>query len=136
MRETLQVLDRRDLLRRQREELLQRLQGDLMCFWETETVRPLKPSVLDEVARTLYVAGTLWQVVPQLFRDLRTALSPELRRAIPSASAASSASAPGSAATATAIRSSRRKSRGRRSSCSAATPCGGTWKPAATWKSA
>ncbi len=51
-----------------------------MCFWETETVRPRKPSVLDEVARTLYVAGTLWEVVPQLFRDLRTALSPELRR--------------------------------------------------------
>ena len=74
MRETLQALDRRDLLRRQREDLLQRLQADLMCFWETETVRPLKPSVLDEVARTLYVAGTLWQVVPQLFRDLRTAL--------------------------------------------------------------
>ena len=74
MSESLQALDRRDLLRRQREELLQRLQGDLMCFWETETVRPLKPSVLDEVSRTLYVAGTLWQVVPQLFRDLRTAL--------------------------------------------------------------
>ena len=53
---------------------LLRLQGDLMCFWETETVRPLKPSVLDEVSRNLYVAGTLWQVVPQLFRDLRTGL--------------------------------------------------------------
>ena len=74
MRESLQEFDRRDLLRRQREDLLLRLQGDLMCFWETETVRPLKPSVLDEVARTLYIAGTLWQVVPQLFRDLRTAL--------------------------------------------------------------
>ena len=74
MRETLQAFDRRVLLRRQREDLLQRLQADLMCFWETETVRPRKPSVLDEVARTLYVAGTLWEVVPQLFRDLRTAL--------------------------------------------------------------
>jgi phosphoenolpyruvate carboxylase len=75
MGETLQSFDRRDLLRRQREELLQRLQGDLMCFWETETVRPLRPSVLEEVGRNLYVAGTLWQVVPQLFRDLRTALA-------------------------------------------------------------
>ena len=74
MRETLQALDRRDVLRRQRDDLA-RLQVDLMCFWETETVRPLKPSVLDEVSRTLYVAGTIWQVVPQLFRDLRTALS-------------------------------------------------------------
>jgi phosphoenolpyruvate carboxylase len=74
MRETLQVLDRRDLLRRQREDLLERLQVDLMCFWETETVRPLKPSVLEEVTRNLHVAGTLWQVVPQLFHDLRTAL--------------------------------------------------------------
>jgi phosphoenolpyruvate carboxylase len=75
MRDALQALDRRDLLRRQREDLMHRLQGDLMCFWETETVRPLKPSVLDEVARNLYVAGTLWQVVPQLFRDLRTGLA-------------------------------------------------------------
>ena len=75
MRETLQALDRRDVLRRQRDELLERLQVDLMCFWETETVRPLKPSVLDEVSRTLYVAGTIWQVVPQLFRDLRTGLT-------------------------------------------------------------
>ena len=74
MRESLQMLDRRDLLRRQREEALKRLQADLTCFWETETVRPLKPSVLDEVGRTLYVAGTLWEVVPQLFRDLRTGL--------------------------------------------------------------
>ncbi len=74
MRATLEDFDRRVLLHRQREDLLQRLQGELMCFWETETVRPLKPSVLDEVARTLYVAGTLWQVVPQLFRDLRRGL--------------------------------------------------------------
>jgi phosphoenolpyruvate carboxylase len=74
MRETLQSLDRRDLLRRQREDLLHRLQGDLMCFWESETFRPLKPSVLDEVSRNLYVAGMLWQVVPQLFRDLRSGL--------------------------------------------------------------
>jgi len=74
MRESLQTLDRRDLLRRQREDALKRLQADLMCFWETETVRPLKPSVLDEVGRNLYVAGTLWEVVPQLFRDLRTGL--------------------------------------------------------------
>ncbi len=74
MRESLQMLDRCDLRRRQREEALKRLQADLMCFWETETVRPLKPSVLDEVGRNLYVAGTLWEVVPQLFRDLRTGL--------------------------------------------------------------
>ena len=74
MRESLQMLDRCDLLRRQREDSLKRLQADLMCFWETETVRPLKPSVLDEVGRTLYIAGTLWEVVPQLFRDLRGGL--------------------------------------------------------------
>jgi phosphoenolpyruvate carboxylase len=75
MRGALQMLDRRDLLRRQREDVLHRLQSDLTCFWETETVRPLKPSVLDEVARTLYVAGVLWEVVPQLFRDLRAGLA-------------------------------------------------------------
>ena len=74
MRESLQMLDRSDLLRRQREEAMKRLQADLMCFWETETVRPLKPSVLDEVKRNLYIAGTLWEVVPQFFRDLRAGL--------------------------------------------------------------
>ncbi len=75
MRESLQMLDRRDVLRRQREEVLKGLQADLMCFWETETVRPLKPSVLDEVSRNLYITGTLWEVVPQLFRDLRAGLA-------------------------------------------------------------
>ena len=30
--------------------------------------------MLDEVGRKLYIAGTLWEVVPQLFRDLRTGL--------------------------------------------------------------
>jgi len=75
MRETLRALDRRDLLRRQREDLVQSLQADLMCFWETETVRPLKPSVLEEVSRNLHVASTLWEVIPQLFRELRSGLA-------------------------------------------------------------
>ena len=75
MRDSLETLDRRDLLRRQRQDELKRLQASLMCFWETEMVRPLRPSVLDEVGRNLYVAGTQWEVVPRLFRDLRAGLA-------------------------------------------------------------
>jgi phosphoenolpyruvate carboxylase len=74
MRDNLGEVDRKDLVRRERNEVLTRIRSDLMCFWETETIRPAKPSVLDEVARNLYIAGTLWEVVPRLYRDLRTAL--------------------------------------------------------------
>jgi phosphoenolpyruvate carboxylase len=74
MREDLYELERTDLLRREREEVLSHIRSDLMCLWETDTVRPRRPTVLEEVSRNLFVAGTLWEVVPQLYRDLRSGL--------------------------------------------------------------
>ena len=74
MRKALRELDEKQLLRRERHDLLSRIRSDLMCFWETETVRPRRPSVLDEVGRNLVVAETLWEVAPRLVRDLRAAL--------------------------------------------------------------
>ena len=40
------------------------MRANLDCLWETDTLRPSKPSVLEEVDRSLFVIDSLWQVVP------------------------------------------------------------------------
>ena len=52
----------------------QGLLADLTVFWQTDLVRPERPPVMSEVSRGLFFAATLWDVVPRVYRDLRTAL--------------------------------------------------------------
>ncbi len=73
LRDHLQELDRPDLLPRERRDVVGRLRADLACLWQTETVRPERPSVLGEVRRSLFAFDALWQSVPRLYRTLRTA---------------------------------------------------------------
>jgi phosphoenolpyruvate carboxylase len=73
LRDDLARLDRPDLLDRERDRLLHRIRTDLACLWETDSLRPTKPTVLDEVDRSLFVADTLWQVVPDLMASARRA---------------------------------------------------------------
>lgn len=63
-----------DALPREQDQTLRRIKADLDCLWETETLRPSRPTVLEEVDRSLFVADSLWQVVPWLMRGVRTAL--------------------------------------------------------------
>jgi len=67
-------LDRTDLLHRERDELVRRIRSDLDCLWETDTLRPSKPSVLEEVDRSLFVIDSLWEMVPKLYYSTRRAL--------------------------------------------------------------
>ncbi|MCA9796293.1 MAG: phosphoenolpyruvate carboxylase, partial [Candidatus Eremiobacteraeota bacterium] len=48
--------------------------AELRCLWETDLLRPRRPTVLEEVARGLYFMRTLWEVVPVLYDDLARAL--------------------------------------------------------------
>ena len=89
LREDLVDLHRPDTLARESADALGRIKADLDCLWETETLRPTKPTVLDEVDRSLFVADSLWQVVPWLMRGTRKALrdaypgdTPTLRGAV------------------------------------------------------
>ncbi|MCA9212242.1 MAG: phosphoenolpyruvate carboxylase, partial [Planctomycetales bacterium] len=74
----------RQLLRRIR-ELLPTIEADsdsgeaellanLTVLWQSDLVRPDRPPVMSEVSRGVYFASTLWDVVPQIYQELRTAL--------------------------------------------------------------
>ena len=74
VRDDLIDLHRDDLLPRERERVLLHIRTDLACLWDTDPLGPRKPTVLEEVQRGLFVADSLWHVVPWLYRSLRTAL--------------------------------------------------------------
>ncbi len=50
------------------------LLANLTVLWQSDLVRPDRPPVMSEVSRGVYFATTLWDVVPQIYRELRTAL--------------------------------------------------------------
>lgn len=75
MRAALMELNRTDLLPREREKHEQRIQLDLSALWQTDFVRPWRPTVLQEVERGLSIKPRLWEVVPQVYESLRRALS-------------------------------------------------------------
>jgi phosphoenolpyruvate carboxylase len=75
MRQAIEELDRLDLLPRERRRLENRLRTELTVIWQTEFLRPWRPSVLQEVRRGLTIAPRLWDVVPLIYADLRRALS-------------------------------------------------------------
>jgi len=68
-------LDDPDLLPRERARLEALVQADLTGLWWTDFVRFRRPSVLEELDRSLFFAGNLWSTVPLLFRELEEALS-------------------------------------------------------------
>ena len=74
MRRCLEELDRVDLLPRERAGVLSRLRADLTVLWQTEFLRPMRPSVLEEVERGLSIMPRLWEVVPEICLSLRQAL--------------------------------------------------------------
>lgn len=51
-----------------------KLMADLTALWQSDLVRPDRPPVMSEVSRGVYLASTLWDVVPQIYRELRAAL--------------------------------------------------------------
>ncbi len=50
------------------------LLANLTVLWQSDPVRPERPPVMSEVSRGVYFAATLWDVVPQIYRELRHAL--------------------------------------------------------------
>lgn len=74
MRQALEELDRPDLLPRERRKLESRLRTELTVLWQSEFLRPSRPTPLQEVRRGLTIAPRLWEVVPEIYGDLRRAL--------------------------------------------------------------
>ena len=63
-----------DLLPREEAEIEERVLGELTSLWQTDSHRPERPTVLEEVERSLFVMQTLWNVVPRLYRELENGL--------------------------------------------------------------
>jgi phosphoenolpyruvate carboxylase len=73
IRGQLDELDR-DLTPSERSAVHRRLQVELTKLWQTDFIRPWRPSVLQEVERGLSIQPVLWDVVPEILAELRTAL--------------------------------------------------------------
>jgi phosphoenolpyruvate carboxylase len=74
MRFALEQLDRPDLLPREIARLETKLRAELTVLWQTDFLRPTKPTVLEEVKRGLSITPRLWEVVPLVYGALRKAL--------------------------------------------------------------
>jgi len=74
IRDILHELDQQDLLPRETERLRARIRAELNILWQTEFLRETRPTVMQEVARGISFAPTLWEVVPLVMQDLRRAL--------------------------------------------------------------
>ena len=75
MRKSLQAIDAPDLLPRERTRHEADMRSELVLLWQTEFLRPTRPTVLDEVDRGLSIMPRIWEAVPQVYASLRRALS-------------------------------------------------------------
>jgi len=76
----------------QRRERLDRVRSDLGCLWQTDPFRDRKPTVAEEVGRSLSYFDTMWTAVPRLSRAARAGFAAAYGR--PEASGAKAATAP------------------------------------------
>ncbi len=51
------------------------IKGELAKLWQTDLIRPWRPDVMHEVQRGLSIKPVLWEVVPKLCNELRTAVT-------------------------------------------------------------
>jgi phosphoenolpyruvate carboxylase len=86
--ELVERLDEPRLTETERLRLHDRVREEITALWLTEEVRQRAPTVLDEVRNGLYYfERSLWQIVPELYRDLEEALAeayPGERFSVPS----------------------------------------------------
>ena len=74
MRKSLEALDNSDLLPRERRRHEADMHTELAILWQSEFLRPSRPTVLDEVERGLSVMPRIWEAVPQVYASVRQAL--------------------------------------------------------------
>ncbi|NTZ19224.1 phosphoenolpyruvate carboxylase [Paenibacillus sp. JMULE4] len=68
-------LDNPNLTFREREQLREKLLGEVITLWQTDELRDRKPTVIDEVKYGLYYFDeTLFDVLPQVYQELERCL--------------------------------------------------------------
>lgn len=75
IRHILDASDSEDLLPTEKERLGTRLAAQVSKLWQTDLIRPWRPTVMQEVERGLRIKDVLWQQVPHVITDLRRALA-------------------------------------------------------------
>ncbi|TCZ69871.1 phosphoenolpyruvate carboxylase [Paenibacillus albiflavus] len=69
------VLDNPTLTSREREQLREKLLGEVLTLWQTDELRDRKPTVIDEVKNGLfYFDETLFDVLPDVYTELERCL--------------------------------------------------------------
>lgn len=74
IRTLLKASDHDDLLPRERENNLALIKGELHKLWQTDFVRPWRPTVIQEVERGLAIMPGLWSEAPRLLADVERSL--------------------------------------------------------------
>lgn len=75
MRACLKRLDTADILPREKAALESELRSELAILWQSDFLRPTRPSVLDEVNRGLSIMPRLWTAVTDVYAALRRGLA-------------------------------------------------------------
>jgi phosphoenolpyruvate carboxylase len=69
-------LDNPNLTYREREQLREKLVGEVLTLWQTDELRGRKPTVIDEVRNGMYYFDeTLFDVLPEVYQELERCLN-------------------------------------------------------------
>ncbi|HUQ71003.1 MAG TPA: phosphoenolpyruvate carboxylase [Planctomycetaceae bacterium] len=74
LRQSLHTMNQPAVLPREFQDAGDRLLSDLTLLWQVDPIRPQRPTVMNEVERGLFFFDGLWEVVPELRKELRGAL--------------------------------------------------------------
>lgn len=75
IRDLLSKLDRADLTPRESLRYKELLQREIVKMWQTDVLRPSRPTVLEEVRRGLSFKPVLWKTIPWIHEEIRNALA-------------------------------------------------------------
>jgi len=74
IRAIMRELDSNQLLPKETQQLQARLRGELIKLWQTDFIRPTRPTVTLEVHRGLSFQSVLWSTMPRVLAALRDAV--------------------------------------------------------------
>lgn len=60
-----------------REQTERQIRSEMAKLWQTDFIRPWRPSVMQEVERGLSIKPVLWEVLPKILREVRGSLDRE-----------------------------------------------------------
>jgi len=63
-----------DPLPSERDRTFQQIRAEIAKLWQTDFIRPWRPSVMQEVGRGLSIKSVLWDEIPKITDELRSAL--------------------------------------------------------------